>query len=170
MVWCYKAMRKRTKQLSTLLTREDWELLGSFGSGVQTYATTGGASYDDTGKWLTEFCGQYCDTHELCSKAPCVMRMRGPNNVEMLTDPTLWHYAMEIMKQKNVGSCWLHTLHNNSQPHFNLTQQFAAQTNTKCNTKQSWVCWPTMLRLFAWVNAIFDLLHSSYHTQPCLTQ
>lgn len=50
MVWCYKAMRKRTKQLSTLLTREDWELLGSFGSGVQTYATTGGASYDDTGK------------------------------------------------------------------------------------------------------------------------
>ena len=81
-------MRKRTKELSTLLTRENWELLGSFGCGVQTDATTRGASYHNIGK-LTEFCGQHCDTHELCPKGQCVMPMRDPNNVGMPTDPTL---------------------------------------------------------------------------------
>ena len=88
---------------------------------------------------------------------PCVMSMRGPNNVggPVHTDPTLLHNAQAITEQKKCWALlarkfdWFQTLHNNYK-----------QCTTTCNRVCKWTqhvrsnnagsCCPTMLHSFAW--------------------
>lgn len=71
------------------------------------------------------------------------MRMWSPNNVEraMQTDPTLLRF----------------------QPHFQLTQQHAAFRAHEHNAHNA-------ASVCTELNILFDRLHSSYRTQPYVTQ
>ena len=61
--------------------------------------------------------------HKTCK--PCVMRVRGPNNVgrAVQTDPTLLRYASAVTEQKKCWELWVQKfdrfqgLRNNSQQH-----------------------------------------------------
>ena len=81
---------------------------------------------------------------------PCVMRVRGPNNVgrAVQTDPTLLRYASAITEQKK---CWellarkfdrFQTLCNNPQQHAKRTQHVTSNKIVSC--------WLTMSRPFSW--------------------
>jgi len=94
--------------------------------------------------------------HPISLCKPCVMSVRGPNNVgrAVQTDPTLLPYASTITEQKK---CWkllaekfdrFQTLHNN-------TRQYPTTCNRVCKRTQHVTsnnvgsCWSTMLRPFA---------------------
>ena len=87
---------------------------------------------------------------------PCVMSMRGPNNVgrAVQTNPTLLRYASAITEQKK---CWellaekfdrFQTLRSNTQQHLTKCNRGCKRTqHVTSNNVGS--CWPTMLRPFA---------------------
>ena len=77
------ACKRRTQQLPTLLRQQCWDLQCIVGR-----------------------------TQPLSHCKPCVMSVRGPNNVgrAVQTDPTLLRYASAITEQRNVESCWLKSL------------------------------------------------------------
>ena len=77
------ACKRRTQQLPTLLRQQCWDLQCIVGR-----------------------------TQPISLCKPCVMSVRGPNNVgrAVQTDPTLLRYASAITEQRNVESCWLKSL------------------------------------------------------------
>ena len=72
---------------------------------------------------------------------PCVMRVRGPNNVgiAMQTDPTSLRYVSVINELRNVGSCWLKSLTGcklcATTP---KRQHHGVQRDATCNIQQCW--------------------------------
>ena len=117
------------------------------GSGAQTDATTPNIVGTSSTSWEGY-------NPSLCK--PCVMSVRGPNNVgrAVQTDPTLLRYALAITKQKK---CWellaekfdrFQTLRNNMQQHPTTCNRVCKLTqHVTSNNVGS--CWPTMLRLFS---------------------
>ena len=85
---------------------------------------------------------------------PCVMRVRGPNNVgrAVQTDRSLLRCASEIKKQKK---CWELQKFERFQTLRNISQQHATTCNRVCKrtqhvtTKNVASCWPIALRPFA---------------------
>lgn len=103
---------------------------------------------------LTEFCRLYCDTHELCSKGPRVMRMWSPNNVgrAMQTDPTFFVTLPDSLQPlTTICSIPCKRTQNVTPKNVGVLANNAASVCTK-------------------LIILFDLLHSSYHTQPYVTQ
>ena len=111
------------------------------GSGVQTDGDNSQQCWD-----LQCIAGRI-QPRSLCK--PCVMSMRGPNNVgrAVQTDPTLLRTLWRSRNKRNVGSCWLKSLTG-----FKLC---ATTCNRECKRTQHVTsnnvgsCWPTMLRPFA---------------------
>ena len=90
---------------------------------------------------------------------PCVMRMRGPNNVgrAVQTDPTLLRYASAITEQKK---CWelfvqeferIQTLRNNSKKHqlHTTTCKRVSKRTQHVTFNKAGRCWSRMLRPFS---------------------
>ena len=110
----YKAACKRTQQLPTLLAQQCWDLQCIVGRILPI---------------------------SLCK--PCVMRVRGPNNVRraVQTDLTLLRYASAIMEQKK---CWellgVWLVSNFAQQHATTSNnmQQGVQTEATCNIQQYW--------------------------------
>ena len=88
---------------------------------------------------------------------PCVMSVRGPNNVgrAVRTDPTLLRYALTITEQKK---CWelmaekferFQTLRNNTQQHPTICNRLCKRTQhvTSHNVGS---CWPTSASVCTW--------------------
>ena len=98
------ACKRRTQQLPTLLRQQWWELL------------------HPCWQWCANGCNnsQQCwdlqcivgTTQPISLCKPCVMSVRGPNNVgrAVQTDPTLLRYAWRSRNKRNVASCWLKSL------------------------------------------------------------
>jgi len=92
---------------------------------------------------------------------PCVMRVRGPNNVggaeggAVQTDSTLLHYGSAITEQKK---CWqlpaqkfdqFQTLRSNSQQHETTRNRVCKRTQHILTFNNVGSCWSTMMRPFA---------------------
>ena len=112
-----KAACKRAQQLPTLLRQQCWELLRACWQWCANGCNNSQQCWD-----LQCIVGRI-QPISLCK--PCVMSVRGPNNVgrAVQTDPTLLRYASAIRKQKK---CWellaekfdrFQTLRNNTQQH-----------------------------------------------------
>ena len=123
----YKAACKRTQQLPTLLAQQCWDLQCIVGR-IQPIS--------------------------LCK--PCVMSVRGPNNVgrAVQMDLTLLRYASAITEQKK---CWellaekfdrFQTLRNNTQQHPTTCNRVYKRTQ-HVTSNNIGSCWPTMFRPFA---------------------
>ena len=87
---------------------------------------------------------------------PCVMRVRGPNNVAELCK-RIQHCCATLRRswnKRNVGSCWLKSLtgfklRNNTQRHPTTCNRVCKRTqHVTSNNVGS--CWPTIMRPFAW--------------------
>ena len=119
--------------------------------------------YDRVGEWCANNSGQCWDLQCIVRRIqpirlwrPCVMRVRGPNNVgrAVQTNPTLLRYASAITEQKK---CWellvqnfelFQTLRNNTQQH--ATTSNRVYKRTQHVTSNNVVgCWLAMLHLFA---------------------
>ena len=103
------------------------------GRGVQTDKTTP----NNVGT-----CSASREGYNISLCKPCVMNVRGPNNVgrAVQTDPALLRFASAITEQKK---CWellaekfdrFQTLRNNTQQHPDIQQ--GVQTDTTCNIQQ----------------------------------
>ena len=114
------ACNRRTQQLPTLLRQQCWELLHPCWQWCANGCNNSQQCWD-----LQCIVGR---TQPISLCKPCVMSVRGPNNVgrAVQTDPTLLRYASAITEQRNVESCWLKSLtgfelcattRNNSQQH-----------------------------------------------------
>ena len=123
----YKAACKRTQQLPTLLAQQCWDLQCIVGRILPI---------------------------SLCK--PCVMRVRGPNNVRraVQTDLTLLRYASAITEQKKCWELlaekfdWFQTLRNNTQQH-PTTCNRVYKRRQHVTSNNIGTCWPTMFRPFA---------------------
>ena len=113
----FKAACKRTQQLPTLLRQQCWELLRP------CWQWCANGCNNSQQVWDLQCIVGRIQPISLCN--PCVMSVRGPNNVgrAVQTDPTLLRYASAITKQKK---CWelfpekfdrFQTLRNNTEQH-----------------------------------------------------
>ena len=111
------ACKRRTQQLPTLLRQHCWELLHPCWQWCANGCNNSQQCWD-----LQCIVGR---TQPISLCKPCVMSVRGPNNVgrAVQTDPTLLRYASAITEQKK---CWellaekfdrFQTLRNNTQQH-----------------------------------------------------
>ena len=134
-----KAACKRTQQLPTLL-RACWQWCANGCNNSQQC-------------WDLQYIVGRIQPISLCK--PCVMRVRGPNNVgrALQTDPTLLRYASAITEQEK---CWemlaetfdrFETLHNTQQYPTTSNRVYKRTEDVTSNNVGS--CWPTMLRPFA---------------------
>ena len=146
-MWC-KASCKRTQQLPTLLHQQCRELLRACWQWCENGCNNSQQCWD-----LQCIVGSM-QPISLCK--PCVMSVRGPNNVEraVQTDPTLLRYASAITEQKK---CWellgekfdrFQTLSNYTQQHPTTCHRVCKRTQN-VTSKNVGSCWPTMLRPFA---------------------
>ena len=144
----FKAACKRAQQLSTLLAQQCWELLRA------CWQWCANGSNNSQQCWDLQCIVGRIQPISLCK--PCVMSVRGPNNVgrAVQTDPTLLRYASAITKQKK---CWellaekfdqFQTLRNNTQQH-PTTCNRACKRTQHVTSNNVGTCWPTMLRPFA---------------------
>ena len=103
--------------------------------------------------WDLQFIVGKIQPISLCK--PCVMSMRGPNNVGRVveTGPTLLRYASAITEQKK---CWellaenfdrFQSLRNNTQQHPTTGNRVCKRTQ-HVTSNNIWSCWPTMFRPF----------------------
>ena len=143
-----KAACKRTQQLPTLLAQQCWELLRT----CWQWCANGCKNSQQC--WDLQCIVGRIQPISLCK--PCVMSVRGPNNVEraVQTDPTLLRYASAITEQKK---CWellaekfdrFQTLRNNTQQHPTTCNRVCKRTQ-HVTSNNAGSCWPTMLRPFA---------------------
>ena len=139
---------KRTQQLPALLRQQFWELMRAcwqwFANGCNNSQQC----------WDLQCIVGRIQPISLCK--PCVMSMRGPNNVgrAVQTDPTLLRYASAITEQKK---CWellaekfdqFQTLRNNTQQQPRTYNRVCKRTQHVTSNKVG-SCWPAMLRPFA---------------------
>ena len=121
---------KRMQQLPTMLRQQCWELLRA----CWQWCTNGCNNSQQC--WDLQCIMGRIQPISLCK--PCVMSVRGPNNVgwAVQTNPTLLHYASA---KWNAGSCWVKSLAG-----FKLcaitrnNMQQCVQTDATCNIQQCW--------------------------------
>ena len=130
-------MCKLTQQPPTLLRQQCWELLRA------CWQCCANGCNNSEQCWDLQCIVGRIQPISLCK--PCVMSVRGPNNVgrAVQTDLTLLPYASAITEQKK---CWellaekfdrLQTLCNNTQTTSNNMQQ-DVQTDATCKIQQCW--------------------------------
>ena len=130
-------MCKLTQQHPTLLRQQCWELLRA------CWQCCANGCNNSEHCWDLQCIVGRIQPISLCK--PCVMSVRGPNNVgrAVQTDLTLLPYASAITEQKK---CWellaekfdrFQTLCNNTQTTSNNMQQ-DVQTDATCNIQQCW--------------------------------
>ena len=144
----FEAACKRAQQLPTLLRQQCWELLRV----CRQWCANGCNNSQQC--WDLQCIVGRIQLIRLCN--PCVMSVRGPNNVgrAVQTDPTLLRYASAITKQKK---CWellaekfdqFQTLPNNTQQHPTTCNRVCKRTQ-HVTSNHVGRCWPTLLRPFA---------------------
>ena len=117
-----KAACKRTQQLLTLLRQQCWELLRACWQWCANGCNNSQQCWD-----LQSIVGRI-QPISLCK--PCVMSVRGPNNVRRVVQKICWEFLAEKFYR-------FQTLRNNTQQH-PLTCNRVCKTDATCNIQQCW--------------------------------